>query len=261
VIARLRRHGPEYLSEALALGLFMLSASVFTAWIERPGSSVRAALPDGLARRSLIGLAMGATAVALIYSPFGKRSGAHMNPAVTLTFWRLGKVSAPDAAFYVLFQLAGGLLGLAAAAVLLGPALGDPAVRWVVTVPGARGAGAAFVAELSLAFVLMLVVLRTSADPARGRFTGLWAGALVALYITFEAPLSGMSINPARTVASSVFARDWSGWWIYLSAPLLGMLAASEAHLRTTTARTAGCAKLHHCHLVRCIHCGLHCQP
>ncbi|NJO84009.1 MAG: hypothetical protein HC828_15300, partial [Blastochloris sp.] len=78
------------------LGTFMVSAGVFTTLLEYPGSPVHRAIADADLRRALIGLAMGLTAIAIIYSPFGQRSGAHLNPAVTLTFWWLGKVEGPD---------------------------------------------------------------------------------------------------------------------------------------------------------------------
>jgi aquaporin Z len=110
-IAALRRHWPEYLCEAAGLGLFMLSAGGFATLIHADDSPVRAALPDALPRRALMGLAMGLTAVALIYSPLGRRSGAHLNPATTLTFRRLGKVAGWDAAFCVAAQFLGGLAG------------------------------------------------------------------------------------------------------------------------------------------------------
>ena len=87
-----REHWPEYLIEAWALGMFMISAGVVTVLVEHPDFGVPEVIESAALRRALIGLAMGATAIALIYSPWGRRSGAHMNPAVTLTFWRLGKV-------------------------------------------------------------------------------------------------------------------------------------------------------------------------
>lgn len=86
------KHLPESPMEAAQLGIFMISAGVFTCSFEYPGSAVHQAIPNGDVRRFLIGVAMGATAIALIYSPWGKQSGAHMNPALTLRFYRLGKV-------------------------------------------------------------------------------------------------------------------------------------------------------------------------
>src|SRR6266498_5363858 len=107
-----RRHWPEYLMEGAELGLFMISACLFVALLEHPDSPVRQALPDPFLRRVLMGIAMGVTAVAIIFSPLGKRSGAHFNPAVTLTYLRLGKIALPDAVFYILFHFVGGIAGV-----------------------------------------------------------------------------------------------------------------------------------------------------
>jgi aquaporin Z len=251
--AALRTHWPEYLCEALALGLFMVSASTFAVLLFHPASVLGPG--DPFLRRGLMGLAMGATAVTIIYSPLGRRSGAHLNPAVTLTFLRLGKIALADAVLYVAAQVAGGLLGMLLAAVALQPFVSHPAVRYVVTVPGEPGMLAAFVAEALMTFVLMTVVLRTSSAAALAPFTGLFAGALVATYIALEAPISGMSMNPARTLASAVPAGIWTGCWIYFTAPLAGMLGAAEMHRRLR--RSVLCAKLHHAPAVRCIfRCG-----
>ena len=103
-----REHWPEYLCEAAELGLFMISAGLFTILLHHPISPVRNFIPSEFIRRMLTGIAMGSTAIALVFSPLGKRSGAHFNPAVTLTFWRLGKVKNWDALFYVVAQFIGG---------------------------------------------------------------------------------------------------------------------------------------------------------
>lgn len=248
----LSHHWPEYLMEAAGLGLFMISACLVTVLVEHPASPIRAAIPGLLLRRALIGIAMGLTAVALIYSPMGKRSGAHFNPSVTLTFLRLGKVEAWDAAFYVTSQFAGGLAGMLLAASLLGERLAHPAVNYAVTRPGTLGVAAAFLGELIISMGLMTAVLVVSNVSRLSRFTGLFAGALVAAYITIEAPLSGMSMNPARTLASALPAEVWIALWIYFTAPLLGMLGAAELY-RHFGRRRVGCAKLHHRNGYRCI--------
>jgi aquaporin Z len=253
----LRGHWPEYLMEAAELGLFMVSACLFVALIEHPASALRHALEDPLARRFLIGAAMGLTAIAIIYSPLGKRSGGHFNPAVTLTFFRLGKIAPWDALFYVLAQFAGALAGVALSALLLGRAvLADPSVNYVATVPGEQGTAVAFVAEAAISFGLMLVVLTVSNKRHLNRYTPLFAGTLVAAYITLEAPLSGMSMNPARTLGSALPGEIWDALWIYFTAPPLGMLLAAELYLRTRGAGAVLCCKLHHENGERCIfHC------
>src|SRR5215813_10774633 len=170
----LAMHWPEYLMEAAGLGLFMVSACAFTVLLFHPASAVVRALPDADLRRMLTGIAMGLTAITIIYSPLGKRSGAHLNPAVTLTFWRLGKIEGWDAAFYILAQFVGGAAGVAIAARVLSHMLvADPAVTYAVTIPGAYGAGMAFLAEAVISFGLMLMVLVVSNRPASNRYTGL----------------------------------------------------------------------------------------
>jgi len=231
----------------------MVSACVFGTLLGHPGSPAARAVPDGLARRLLMGLAMGLTAAVLIYSPWGRRSGAHLNPATTLTFWRLGKVAGPDAAWYVLAQITGGIAGVLAAAAIIGPALAGPAVRYVETLPGPAGILPAFLAEVAITFLLMTVVLGASNSARLAAFTGIFAGMLVATYITLEAPVSGMSMNPARSLASAVPAGEWAALWIYFLAPPLGMLLAAELYLRRQGLARVFCAKLHHDSASRCI--------
>ena len=239
--------------EGAALGLYMLSACVFVVLLEYPTSPVHQALPDPALRHILMGIAMGVTAIGLIYSPLGQRSGAHFNPAVTLTFFRLGKVEFWDAAFYGAAQFIGGLLGVVLSALVLGELVAHPAVRYAVTVPGRSGVGVAFLAEAVISFLQMSLVLRLSNTPRLARFTGLCAGAMVATYISLEAPYSGMSMNPARTFASALPAQIWTALWIYFTAPPLGMLLAAELYVRQHGIYHVFCAKLHHHNNKRCI--------
>ena len=258
----LRGHWPEYLMEAVHLGLFMISACVFATLLYHPaspvgpGSSLGRGLGDDLVRRLLMGIAMAATAVAIIYSPWGRRSGAHFNPAVTLTFWRLGKIAAWDAAFYITAQFLGGLAGVVVARVWLGAPVAHPVVHYAVTVPGSAGPLVALGAEIAISFMLMLVVLTVSNSRAAA-LTGLCSGLLVATYITLEAPLSGMSMNPARTLASAIPAGTWTALWVYFTGPLIGMLVAADVYLLLARGREALCAKLYHHPATRCIfRCG-----
>ena len=254
--AVLRAHWPEYLIEAWALGMFMVSAGVFSTLLGFPGSPLQRVVPNEDLRRTLVGVAMGLTAVALIYSPWGKRSGAHMNPAVTLTFLWLGKIAPWDAMFYIIAQFAGGLLGVLIVTGLLRDAFTSAPVHYVVTSPGAGGVIAAFSSEFLISALLMSVILCVSNTTRYAKFTGLCAGGMVALFIAFEAPLSGMSMNPARSFASAFPAHLWRDLWVYFTAPLLGMQTAAAWYVYRRGRQAVGCAKLLHPSDQRCIHCG-----
>lgn len=251
-VSALSKHWPEYSMEAAELGLFMLSACLFTALLQHPNSPVAALIPDPFLRRALTGIAMAATAIALIFSPWGKRSGAHFNPSVTLTFLRLRKIQPWDAFFYVSAQFAGGVLGVFLAALFLGKAIAHPSVRYAATTPEA-GLRIAFGAEVLISFLLFFTVLMVSNHKLLNRYTGLFSGALVATYITFESPVSGMSMNPARSFASAVPAGIFDGLWIYFVAPPVGMLLAAELYVRLRSRKSVYCAKFHHLNEKRCI--------
>jgi aquaporin Z len=247
------KHWPEYVMEAVELALFMFSACAFTVLLYHPSSPLAQTIHDGVLRRLLMGMAMGATAIAIIFSPLGKRSGAHFNPSVTWAFFRLGKIKARDAAFYTLFQFAGGMAGITLASLTLGDLVAHQSVNYATTLPGPGGPLIAFFAEFLISFILMSVVLAVSNTKRFARWTGVFAGVLVATYITIESPISGTSMNPARTFSSAVGAHLWMSLWIYFVAPPLGMFLAAEVYRRLNAGRTIVCAKLHHHNNKRCI--------
>src|SRR5215471_11112641 len=160
--AALRAHWPEYLMEAGLLGAFMVSACLFGVLYESPHSPLRQAITSSFIRRMLMGVSMGLTAIAIIYSPWGKQSGAHINPSVTFTFFRLGKIKRWDAIFYIVAQFIGSAFGVVLIGLFFMKELADPAVRYVVTVPGKYGLFIAFVAEVVITFILMSTILRVS---------------------------------------------------------------------------------------------------
>jgi aquaporin Z len=251
--ATVKAHWPEYLMEAWGLGMFMMSACLFTILLEHPYSRVYQAISDPIVRRFLTGLAMGLTLILIVHSTWGKRSGAHLNPSFTWAFFRLGKIQPWDAVFYSLAQFVGGSLGVVATALFFRPLLADPAVNYAATLPGPNGPVTAFLAELGISFVLMTTVLFVSNHPKLNRFTVFFAATLVALYITVEAPLSGMSMNPARTLSSAFSASQWNWLWIYFVAPPAGMLLAAESYRMVNGLQRVYCAKFHHQNNQRCI--------
>ncbi len=243
--------------EALCLGIFMVSAAGFATLLQHPQSPLAGWTSSPLLQRVPMGAAMGLTLIAIIYSPLGGRSGAHMNPAVTLTFFRLGKIASADALAYVASQFAGGFAGIVWADWLFRRLPEHPAVNYAATVPGMSGVAVALVAETAISFGMMLMVLSVSNTPRLARFTGLASGLLVACYITLEAPLSGMSMNPARTFGPALLSGTSSSLWVYFTGPLAGMLLAAEVFVRLRGLRRVRCAKLHHPLNVRCIfNCG-----
>ncbi|MDB4766078.1 aquaporin [bacterium] len=256
MLKSISNHWPEYLMEAWGLGTFMVAACLGTAVLWNPDSPVQHWVGDSpYIQRLLMGIAMGLTAIGIVYSPWGKQSGAHINPSLTLTFLRLGKIHAWDALFYIVFQFAGAIAGVVLTWLLLGNYLAAPQVDFAVTVPSPGDAGIwiAFLAEFLISAGIMATVLIVSNNGKLTHFTGIFIGILLVLYITFEAPYSGMSMNPARTVGSAVVANVWTGMWLYFVAPTLGMLLAAEIYLWTKGKDAVHCAKLHHTSDVRCI--------
>jgi MIP family channel proteins len=150
---------------------------------------------------------------------FGPFSGAHMNPAVTLALWRAERFRARDVGPYLSIQAAGAL----AASVLLLALFRGSAGDLGSTRPAA-GIAAAFSLELAMTFVLVLVVLR-----APPHLCPAAAGTVVALEAILGGPLTGASMNPARSLAPALVSGRFAGLWIYLLAPVLGALLAAGA--------------------------------
>ena len=243
----LRRHWPEYGVEALYLAVFVLAAGAVWAWL--PPAADASGLPW---QRAVGGIAPGLLLMAMIYSPWGRRSGTHLNPAITLAYLRLGKIGRWDALFYLLAQSAAALAAVAllrAGAML--PLAATPATA--PTFLGPTGAGAAFLTEFVLSASAMLLILFTSNHARWFRFTGVLYALLMMLALATAAPLSGFGTNLARLLAVDV-SGDATAWqWLNLLPPLLGMQIAVEAWRLLTRRAQPLCAKLAHNTHGRCI--------
>src|SRR6202035_3877553 len=155
--------------------------------------------------------------------------------------------------FYGVAQFCGATIGVALAPFLMRGAPGDGTVRYAVTAPGGYGVAVAFAAELAISFILMTTVLLVTNHERLARYTPYFVGSLYAVNITFETPLSGMSMNPARTFGSAVYGGYWHTLWIYFIAPTVGMLVAATVYLRARHAAPPYCAKLDQANNKRCI--------
>ena len=182
-LSSLRLHWPEYLMEAGEMTLYMFFTCLFATLLQHPTSPVRQLIASAILRRALMGLAVGATVIAIVMTPWGKQSGGHFNPAMTFAFYRLGKVEFWDALFYFASQFTGAIIGVAIATYLLRGAPQHEAVRYAVTVPGVHGDTAALIAELTISFILMTTVLFVSNREVLSRYTPYFVGALYAMFI------------------------------------------------------------------------------
>ncbi len=216
----------SYFIEAWALGMFMFSASLFVVVFEHPDFYINNIITNASIRRMCIGAAMGITAILLIYSRWGKHSGAHMNPAVTLANYFLNRISLKDATGYILFQAIGASLSMLLLKFFFKNYLSDKSVNYIVTMPGKAGVAVAAVAEFTMSFLIFLLILIVS-NSRFEKYTGYFAGVLVFIFITVEAPLSGMSINPARSLGSAIAAGSWDSFWLYIFSPVAGMLLSA----------------------------------
>ena len=214
--------------EGLSLAAFMMVLAGGAVALEHPASPLHRMVPQPVFRRALMGLLAGGWLLGLIYSAWGQKSGAHINPAVTLAMFRLNRIGPKDAACYIGAQAVGAILGMQVASFIWGEYLSLPAINYAATTPGQAGTWVAFGIETLLSFVLMGSIIFTSDRKGWQRTTGLLVGLFILTLTVVAAPLSGLSLNPARTLGSAVAARDFTGLWLYFVGPTLGMQLAVE---------------------------------
>ena len=225
--ASFKKNWIHYLQEALGLAIFMISACFFGAMLEAKNSVLHLAIHSSFARTIIMGVLMGTTALFIFYSPWTSPSGSQINPAVTLSFLRMGKMCPWDVLFFILFQIVGGILAVYVMQLILGGNLVLPPVNSVATVPVA-GNLAALITEFIIAFITMTMVMFTSHHEKLKNYTRIFAGCLVCAWVIVAGPISGFGMNPARSFASALPANIWTAFWIYLFAPVAGMLLATE---------------------------------
>ncbi|GIF46266.1 glycerol uptake facilitator protein/aquaporin Z [Asanoa ferruginea] len=243
----LRRLNPAGAAGEFVLTTVLLFIAVTVIrWLRHPESPLF--ISDLGSALVVIGVVSGAVLTALILSPLGKRSGGHMNPAVTVTLWLMDAFPGRRVVPYVLAQLAGSVAGAGLARLAWGSAVSHPMVSFGAIRPAASWQPeAVFLAEAGSMVLFMLVV---GFFLVRRRLAGLLPyliGLGVGLVIAVFGPLSGGSINPARQLGPALLAGQTTDLWIYLVAPMLGAVVGSLIHrrlVRRTPPRQHPCAGL-----------------
>jgi len=243
----IRLHWREYLMEGTEIASLMLSICVFGTLLYGSDSPFTNYVVISRESRSiLMGIAIAATTFLIICSPFGRRSGAHLNPAITLTFLWLGRIHYWDAVCYVTAHFIGAVVGVAIARQIFGVRLSSAPVLYLVTLPGAYGKLPAFIAEFVVSGLLMGVVLYAANHRRLTRFSPIFVALFPMVYFALGSSIAGFSVNPARTFSSAVFAWLWQGIWIYFLGPCLGMLVSAAIYIRGSESDGVYCAKVFH---------------
>jgi aquaporin Z len=220
-----------YLSELVGTALLLAVGLSIVILNFGNGSPVATLLPDAGLRRLITGFLFGTTGALIAISPVGKESGAHINPVVTLAFWLLGKLRGRHAMGYVLAQLGGAILG--SLPLLAWGAMGQ-SVHFGATLPGSGySTAAAILGEIATSFALILGLFLFVRHPRIRPFTPMLFPFLYAFMVWLEAPVSGTSTNPARSLGPAVVSGDWSDWWVYWIGPALGMIVAVGFYKRS----------------------------
>ena len=239
----MRDAGALYLCEFVGTAWMLFFGVSAVALMWGTGSPVPVIESDVL-RRFVTGLFFAGGATAVVYSPIGQKSGAHINPAVTLAFWRLGKFPACHVMPYIIAQVLGAIAGVWLASIAWGEWLRS--VQYAATLPGTGWHWfAALIAEIASTFALVFLIFVCVNKPSVAARTGLLAGSLVVLLVTVEAPISGTSLNPARSMAPALFVPLLQHQWLYFVGPIAGALLATLAYRRQWGGTTV-CAKLYH---------------
>ena len=206
-----RRLGAE------AIGTFFL---VFIG----PGSVMVDAYSGGAVGHVGVALAFAFVVIAMV-SALGHLSGAHINPAVTIAFWSVGRFPAVEVVPYVLAQCAGATAASLALRAMLGPV-----GRLGATLPAVPMA-AAFGVEWLLSFALMFVIMAVATDDrVADGFAPLAVGLTVGFCALMAGPLTGASMIPARSLGPALVAGFWGAQWLYWLAPITGMLTAARVY-------------------------------
>ena len=238
-------HPAEWACEFIGTAFQLLLGFSVVAVLEAPGAPGTELIGSSALRLVLIGVAFGVLAAIVALSPLGRRSGAHLNPAVTLGFFARGHTHLHDLIGYVIAQIAGALVAAAGFAALWG--------HWAAELDDARTAPAGTVdpwaaagIEAALTLGLLVVIFAMVSSHRTARWTpAVVTGALSGL-IWAGAPYTGASMNPARTLGPDIVSGGYPALWVYFLGPPVGALLAAGLFTLIARERPTLTAKLFH---------------
>jgi aquaporin Z len=249
-----RLHWPEYGSELVGTAWLVFIALSSLAFNFGSGSPLAIVLPNRSVRRLMTGLMLATSGPLVAISPLGKLSGAHLNPAVSLAFWLQGKMHPHDVVGYLASQLLGAVLGAGVAVLLWRERAAS--VHNGVTAPGIGSPiGSVFLIEMGCTCLLVLAIFLFVSSHRLMHWTPLMTWLLVALIYWQAAPISGSSLNPARSFGPAVVSWFWCDQWVYdLASPCGALLAVVLfRQLRLVGINDVLTAKMFHAPRYRCI--------
>jgi len=231
-----------FFSELIGTALLVLGGLSFVIFMFGSGSPMARILPSEGLRRLITGFLFGTTGALIALSPVGRESGAHINPIVSFGFRLMGKLSLKRMMVYVVAQLAGAILGCVP--LFLWGSMGR-SVEFGATWPGqGYSTTEAFLGEVVTTFAMVSLLTIFLAYRRIRPFTPALFPPLYSFMVWAEAPISGTSTNPARSLGPSVISGQWQGWWIYWIGPMLGTLLALLAF--SYLAKRIEVARLYH---------------
>ena len=248
LLKALQHHWPYYLAEAAGLAIFVVFSCLTAVFFNHPTAPGRQWLGENeWLRRVATAVVMASVVAGISLSTWGQRSGTHINPAVTVAFWQLGSIRGVDAFWYIVAQFAGAILAGELMVNLLREWYPHPDVHFNITKPGLPGWAVALLAEFVISGI-MAGVLLVALHSKRLKKAAPWLLAgLIAVYIVFETPLSGMSLNPARSLGTAVAAGQYPALWIYFVGPVAATWLATVLFKRFCKGELLACAVIAGC--------------
>ena len=256
----LRKTWRIYLADGFLLFIQLVIFFLLLTFLETWKHPLISDLPGYPHRTVILGIVLWITLNLLIYSPLGAFSGAQMNPAITIAYWRIKRINTINTIGYITSQFIFGTLALLFSVFVLGKNFTENPIHYAPVRPGILGVWSTGFLHLIISFFLMILVLKFSNTPKLKKWTGFAAATFSTFSLLLVTPLTTLALNPVRSIISAIPAGEWKPLTAYLVFPVLGMLIAVEIYRQLTTKNprtfpAVACCKLNHQHTYTCPHC------